>query len=86
MVRTAIWSKGGILAKLLGIIMYPFMVNTKKGADTLIWLASSEDEASINADGQYFFNRRPAKLAAFATDEVAKRLWRVSEKLIEQTL
>ena len=86
MVRTAIWSKGGILAKLVGIVMYPFMVNIEKGSDTFIWLASSDDEACVCADGNYFFERRRGKPAGFATDEAAKKLWLVSEELIGQTL
>ena len=85
-VRTAIWSKGGILAKLAGILMYPFMVDESKGSDTFIWLASSDDTASVNADGQYFYKRRQAKVAAFATDAAAKKLWQVSAELIERTL
>ena len=83
-VRTAIWSKGGVLVKLAGIVMYPFMVNIEKGTDTLIWLASSDDEACIRADGNYFFERRRRKPAGFVTDEAAQRLWLVSEELIRQ--
>lgn len=85
-VRTAIWDKGGMLAKLLGIFMYPFMLDVRKGSDTFIWLASSDDEVCINADGHYFFNRSQSAVAAFASDDMAKRLWQVSEGLIEQTL
>ena len=86
MVRTAIWSKGGILAKLAGVVMYPFMVNIEKGSDTFIWLASSDDQACVRADGNYFFERRRGKPARFATDEAAQKLWLVSEELIGQTL
>lgn len=81
-VRTPIWNKGGMLARILGLLVYPFMVNIEKGADTLIWLASSAEAESENADGQYFYRRRKAKTAAFATDEDAKRLWELSEDLV----
>lgn len=81
-VRTPIWKKGGLVARLLGVVMYPFMIDVEKGADTLIWLASSEEEASRNPGGKYFFKRRRAATAKFATDEEAKRLWQLSEELI----
>lgn len=85
-VRTPIWKKGGVLARILGIAMYPFMIDMKKGSDTFIWLASSDDDASIHADGNYFFERRRASIAAFATDTAARQLWQVSEELIQPYL
>ncbi|MEX0965502.1 MAG: SDR family NAD(P)-dependent oxidoreductase [Pseudohongiellaceae bacterium] len=81
-VRTPIWKKGGVLARVLGLGMYPFMINVEDGADTFIWLASSDDNQSRNAAGQYFYKRKPAKTANFATDEAAKKLWMKSEELI----
>lgn len=81
-VRTPIWKKGGLVARVLGLLFYPFMIDVEKGADTLIWLASSGDEASRNPGGKYFFKRRRAATAKFATDEEAKRLWQISEELI----
>jgi NAD(P)-dependent dehydrogenase (short-subunit alcohol dehydrogenase family) len=82
MVRTPIWNKGGALARLLGLVLYPFMKSTGQGSDTFIWLASSEDHLSQGADGHYFYKCKRAKTAAFATDEDAKRLWQISEELI----
>ncbi|MES3007876.1 MAG: SDR family NAD(P)-dependent oxidoreductase [Pseudomonadota bacterium] len=85
-VRTPIWGKGGAVGRFLGIAMYPFMVSIAKGADTFIWLASSQDEASVNAGGHYFYKRSRPRTAAFATDEDAAKLWQVSEGLIEPYL
>ncbi|HAR89880.1 MAG TPA: short-chain dehydrogenase [Gammaproteobacteria bacterium] len=82
-VRTPIWSKGGILARLIGLVMYPFMWSIEKGADTFIWLASAEDAEVLSAEGSYFFDRRKPRIAQFATDEAAAELWHVSEQLIE---
>ncbi|HJO11735.1 MAG: short-chain dehydrogenase [Gammaproteobacteria bacterium] len=82
-VRTSIWAKGGILGRLVGLLAYPFMVSIKQGTDTFIWLASSDDEASIQADGNYFYQRRQPSIASFATDEAADKLWQASLKLIE---
>lgn len=81
-VRTPIWNKGGALARILGLVMYPFMKTIEQGSDTFIWLASSEDPASSGADGRYFYKRKRAETAKFATNEDAQRLWQVSEELI----
>ena len=81
-VRTPIWKKGGLLARLLGLILYPFMKSVAQGSATFIWLASSEDRASKGADGHYFYEGKRADTAKFATDEDAKRLWQISEELI----
>jgi NAD(P)-dependent dehydrogenase (short-subunit alcohol dehydrogenase family) len=82
-VRTSIWRKGGMLARVLGFIMYPFMRSIEKGADTCIWLASSNDAAALNANGNYFVDRTRRSTAKFATDEAAEQLWRISEELIQ---
>ena len=81
-VRTPIWGKGGALARILGLVIYPFMKSTEQGSDTFIWLASSQDKASTDAQGQYFYERKRAEIAKFATDEDARRLWQASEELV----
>lgn len=81
-VRTPIWGKGGALARVLGIVMYPFMVNMERGADTMIWLASAEDSGSVQANGNYFYERRQVSIAPFATAAAATMLWTVSDDLV----
>ncbi|MFT6092186.1 MAG: NAD(P)-dependent dehydrogenase (short-subunit alcohol dehydrogenase family) [Pseudohongiellaceae bacterium] len=85
-VRTAIWGKGGTLAKVIGVVMYPFMCNIEKGTDTFIWLASSNDETVQKANGKYFFDRQTPKIADFATDAAADQLWQKSEELVSPWL
>lgn len=85
-VRTAIWGKGGPVARLLGFVLYPFMVSIEKGADTLIWLASSQESASVKANGHYFIKRTQNTPAKFATDEAAQRLWKVSLNMVSSYL
>lgn len=85
-VRTPIWSKGGVAGRLLGVVLYPFMISVQKGADTMIWLASSRDEAALNAQGNYFFRRRQPAIAPFATDDAARQLWEVSSAIVEPYL
>ncbi len=81
-VRTPIWKKGGAFARMLGLVLAPFMKSIEQGSDTFIWLASSEERESREAGGHYFFERSRAKTAKFATDEAAKQLWQVSEELV----
>ncbi len=85
-VRTPIWGKGSTVGRLLGVALYPFMVNIEKGTDTFIWLASSQDKESVHADGHYFYKRSRGKVAAFVTDEAAEKLWQESTRLIEPYL
>jgi len=85
-VRTSIWSKGGVMGRLLGTVLFPFMISVEAGADTMIWLASSDDEAADNANGDYFFKREKASVAPFATDEDAARLWDISMELVNPYL
>ena len=81
-VRTPIWNKSGALPRLLGLAFYPFMKTIGQGSDTFVWLASSEEQASREADGHYFYEGKRAETAKFATDEDANRLWEISEELI----
>ena len=81
-VRTGIWRKGGLLATLMGLAMYPFMRSEEKGAETLIWLAAARDEQARQPGGDYFYDRRKVSVAPFVTDEAAHRLWEISERLV----
>ncbi len=81
-VRTPIWTKGGPVARILGIVLKPFMVSIEQGADTLIWLASSDADESVGANGHYFVKRQRAAIAPFASDEAAEKLWNHSIDLV----
>lgn len=57
----------------------PFSRNAEKGAETLVWLADSEEAGAEN--GGYFVDCRRAQPDAPGRDmEAARRLWEVSEK------
>jgi NAD(P)-dependent dehydrogenase (short-subunit alcohol dehydrogenase family) len=59
-----------------------WVVTPEQGAATSIYLASSEDVSRVS--GRYFDNSREKEPSAEARDpEVAKRLWAVSEEIIE---
>ena len=58
----------------------PFMRSPEKGADTVIYLASSLDVEGVT--GKYFANRRAVKSSKTSHDPaLAQRLWEVSERL-----
>jgi retinol dehydrogenase 12 len=57
-----------------------FAISPEKGAETLVYLASSDDVANVS--GQYFYKCRavtPTKEAQ--DDDAAKKLWQESERL-----
>jgi hypothetical protein len=64
----------------LGMTIFrPVSRSPKKGAETLVWLATSPDVANVS--GVYFFDQeqRPPSPEAQET-ETARRLWEISER------
>lgn len=79
-VRTNLARGGGGWFSLGFRLAWPFLISAAKGADTVIWLASSPDVEGVS--GQYFEKRRPIGPNPIARDAVvARRLWDVSESL-----
>lgn len=63
-----------------GGIARPFMRSPERGADTVVWAASSPELDGVI--GGYFHDRRPKRSSPRSHDEAtAQRLWRVSEEL-----
>lgn len=61
-----------------------FMSPPEKGADTLVWLATSAEGDAPSA--RYYYKRRPHKISAAAADRtLAAQLWDVSAKLVGLT-
>jgi retinol dehydrogenase 12 len=57
-----------------------FAISPEKGADTIVYLASSPEVANVT--GRYFCKRRPATPSSAArNDDDARRLWVESERL-----
>ena len=70
---------GGLLSSVLRIAKI-FAITPEKGAETIVYLASSPDVAAIS--GEYFYKCRPVPPAALARDDAAaNRLWIESAKL-----
>jgi NAD(P)-dependent dehydrogenase (short-subunit alcohol dehydrogenase family) len=79
-VATRIGNGGGGFLSRAARLAKTFAISPEKGAQTLVYLASSPDVASIS--GEYFYRCRPATPTADARDDAAaKRLWAESAKL-----
>jgi len=71
---------GGFLKWAFSVVSPIFAQTPEKGADTLIWLATSPEAASHT--GEYFSGRKVTKVVEpRRDDELARGLWELSEKL-----
>jgi NAD(P)-dependent dehydrogenase (short-subunit alcohol dehydrogenase family) len=79
-VGTGFFNKiGGLTGKFLRLFA-PFMRTPEKGADTVIWLASSPEVEGIT--GKYFVDRKEqATNPESYNTTIAARLWEVSERM-----
>ena len=69
---------GGVLMRMVR----PFMISEEKGAETSIYLATSGEGYTVS--GRYFSSKKstePSKAAR--SDYNAKRLWEISEELLD---
>jgi NAD(P)-dependent dehydrogenase (short-subunit alcohol dehydrogenase family) len=80
-VRTAFGqNNGGLLAMTIGAFAAAFARTPQKGAETLVYLATSPEVAGQS--GQYFYDKKVARTTALAKDDaLATRLWEYTEKL-----
>lgn len=61
-------------------LMRPLMISSQEGADTIVWLASAPEAASVT--GEYFVKRKVALSSPRSKDmDLARRLWEVSAHL-----
>jgi retinol dehydrogenase 12 len=80
-VRTAFGHNNGKAAAMIAKALAALFARTpEKGAETIVWLATSDEAASYN--GEYFADRGVARTSKLARNEdLAKGLWELSEKL-----
>jgi NAD(P)-dependent dehydrogenase (short-subunit alcohol dehydrogenase family) len=79
-VRTNLVQSSPWYYRLMWLIITPFLVSPKKGADTAVYLASSSTVEKTS--GEYFVNRKPVDASGLANDpHLAARLWKLSEEL-----
>ncbi|ULA64302.1 MAG: Short-chain dehydrogenase/reductase sdr [Nitrospira sp.] len=73
-------SDQGLLLNVVYALAKPFSSTPEQGADSLIWLATSPEAASLR--GTYISKRKPVTPSAQALDQkLAADLWLLSEKL-----
>ena len=79
LVATGFNRNNGPLMDLAMTLLGPVSRSPQKGADTLVWLATSPDIAHVS--GAYFFDRQQTRPSPKAQDaEIARRLWEISER------
>lgn len=83
-VNTGFSKNNGIMGKFLMLITWPVQRRDSRGAETIVWLATSRAARKFN--GEYMYNCKPAKLAKAAkSDTNAAKLWRLSEEMTNTT-
>jgi NAD(P)-dependent dehydrogenase (short-subunit alcohol dehydrogenase family) len=79
-VRTGFGRESRPLLRLGITIARPFMASPERGADTIVYLASSPEVA--DQTGGYYVKRQRREPSAAARDDTAAReLWQISEKM-----
>jgi NAD(P)-dependent dehydrogenase (short-subunit alcohol dehydrogenase family) len=79
-VRTKLWRDAGGALGFVFKIIRPFMIGPERGAETVVYLASSPEVEGVS--GKYFVKKRIAESSKASYDEaMARRLWQVSEEL-----
>jgi NAD(P)-dependent dehydrogenase (short-subunit alcohol dehydrogenase family) len=78
LVATGFNRNNGLLMDLGMTILRPVSRSPEKGAETLVWLATSPDVANVS--GGYFSDQEQRSSSPEAQDtETARRLWEISE-------
>ena len=71
-----------LLGRVLKVILKPFFRSPLKGANTIIYLAEID---GLSITGAYWVDGRVAKTSHYSkNEEEAEKLWRLSEKLVNQ--
>jgi hypothetical protein len=79
LVATGFNRNNSVLINLGMTILRPVSRSPEKGAETLVWLATSPHVAHVS--GVYFFDQEQIPPSPEAQDrETARRLWEISER------
>ncbi len=71
---------GGSMARIIGL-MKLFAISPEKGAETIVYLASSNEVTTTS--GLYFYKRKPVEPSKLAQDDsLADRLWEYTDRLL----
>ena len=81
LVATGFNRNNGAIMGLGMTLLRPVSRSPEKGAETLVWLASSPEVANVS--GAYFFDKLPKTPSPAAQDgAAANRLWHLSEQQV----
>ncbi|HXT85496.1 MAG TPA: SDR family oxidoreductase [Verrucomicrobiae bacterium] len=85
-VATNIWGVDPpFFFRLIIAVMKPFMLDSKRGAQTSLYLASSPEVAEVS--GKYFIKCKPAESGVVSRDPaVAAEIWQYTQKMIGMNL
>jgi NAD(P)-dependent dehydrogenase (short-subunit alcohol dehydrogenase family) len=84
LVATGFNRNNGLVANLGMTLLWPMARSPEKGAETLVWLASSPEVANVS--GAYFFDKLPKTPSPAAQDGAAvRRLWELSEQQVRES-
>lgn len=73
-------ASGGAMARVIGL-MKIFAISPEKGAETIVYLASSNEVA--NTSGLYYYKSKPVEPSKLAQDDaIAERLWDFTDRLL----
>lgn len=73
-----------MIAKIVPYLLKPFFRSPQQGAQTSIYLCSSDEVATVT--GEYFVDSRVRKPKPWARDDAAaERLWRYTEECLDYT-
>ena len=79
LVATGFNLNNGSLMGLAMTVLRPMSRSPEKGAETLVWLATSPNIANVS--GRFFFDQKQAQPSPEAQDaDTARRLWQISER------
>jgi retinol dehydrogenase-14 len=80
-INTKLGGRAGRLAGLMWTLGRPFFGSPRRGASTIVYLATSEEGGEVT--GGYYESSRPVGTSAAAADiDLADRLWHESERLV----
>ena len=80
-VRSQLGAQNNWFAGRVLVLVKPFLRTAERGAETGVYLATSDEVAATS--GEYFYDGKPKKLKASVRDrEQAERLWELSERLV----
>lgn len=82
MVKTNFGAESSAFMKFMMIFFNLMAISPEKGAETSIYLATSNDPEVTQSTGKYFDKKKAVEPSSLATDpQSQKRLWAISEEL-----